>query len=72
MKLGSITQEQRNDLQAGKYITASYLHNAHKAMTTLDGLCGLLILNNWFTMYADDGFGNYLIVDPQLSVCNFK
>ena len=72
MKLGSITTEQRNDLQAGKAIMACYLHNAHKTMTTLDGLCGLLILNNWFTMYADDGFGNYLIVDPTQSVYSFK
>ena len=72
MKLGSISQEQRNDLNSGKAITASYLHNAHKTMATLEGIGGLLILNNWFTMYADDGFGNYLIVDPAQSIYSFK
>jgi hypothetical protein len=63
MQLGSITQEQRNTLNSGKPITLPYLHNASKTLDTLDGHCGLLILNEWFTMYADDGFGNYIIVD---------
>ena len=61
--IGSITQEQRNTLNSGKAITLPYLHNASKTLSTFEGHCGLLILNNWFTMYADDGFGEYVVVD---------
>jgi len=41
----------------------THLHDASKTLDTIKGFGGLLILADWFTMYADDGFGNYIIVD---------